>query len=94
MFENKIILITGGTGSWGNELTKQILEKYNPKEIRIYSRGEHKQVQMKLKFSEHIFKLKIPAAWEFIQHIVIINLLTLLEQHVSNRNVGIELELS
>ncbi len=53
MLNNKTILITGGTGSWGNELTKQILEKYNPKEIRIYSRGEHKQVQMKFKFSEH-----------------------------------------
>jgi len=51
MFNNKTILITGGTGSWGNELTKQLIEKYNPKEIRIFSRGEHKQVQMKLKYS-------------------------------------------
>jgi len=50
MFDNKIILITGGTGSWGNELTKQLLEKYNPAEIRIYSRGEHKQVKMKIKY--------------------------------------------
>lgn len=50
MFNDKIILITGGTGSWGNELTKQLLEKYNPKRIRIFSRGEHKQVQMKLKY--------------------------------------------
>jgi FlaA1/EpsC-like NDP-sugar epimerase len=49
MFNKKSILITGGTGSWGNELTKQILERYNPKEIRIYSRGEHKQVEMKIK---------------------------------------------
>ncbi len=52
MLDDKVILITGGTGSWGNELTKQLLEKYNPKEIRIYSRGEHKQVQMKIKFSK------------------------------------------
>lgn len=51
MFEDRVILITGGTGSWGNELTKQLLEKYHPKEIRIYSRGEHRQVQMKIKFS-------------------------------------------
>jgi len=50
MFDNKIIFITGWTGSWGNELTSQILEKYNPKEIRIYSRWEHKQVEMKQKF--------------------------------------------
>lgn len=32
---NKIILITGGTGSWGHELIKQLLEK-SPKEIRIF----------------------------------------------------------
>lgn len=50
MFDNKVIFITGWTGSWGNELTTQILEKYNPKEIRIYSRWEHKQVEMKQKF--------------------------------------------
>lgn len=51
IFDDKTLLITGGTGSWGNELVKQILEKSNPKEIRIYSRGEHKQVEMKLKFN-------------------------------------------
>jgi len=50
---NKTILITGGSGSWGNELTKQILEKYNPKEILIYSRGEVKQWEMKKKFRNH-----------------------------------------
>lgn len=48
---NKIVLITGGTGSWGSELTSQLLglEK-GPKEIRIYSRNEHKQVQMRLEY--------------------------------------------
>ncbi len=50
MFENKTILITGGSGSWGNELTKQLLEK-NPKEIIIYSRGEFAQVNMQRKFN-------------------------------------------
>ncbi|MBR9703290.1 polysaccharide biosynthesis protein [Candidatus Woesearchaeota archaeon] len=44
------ILITGGSGSWGNELVKQILEKHDPKEIRIYSRGEMNQVRMKRRF--------------------------------------------
>lgn len=57
MLNNKVIFITGGTGSWGNELTTQILEKFNPKEIRIYSRWEHKQVEMKQKF-ENNTKLK------------------------------------
>lgn len=53
MFNEKTILITGGSGSWGNELTKQLLEKYAPKEIRIYSRGESKQVEMKRNFKNN-----------------------------------------
>jgi FlaA1/EpsC-like NDP-sugar epimerase len=50
MFNDKIIFVTGGTGSWGHELVRQMLIKYKPKEIRIYSRGEHKQVAMKQEF--------------------------------------------
>jgi len=53
MFNDKTILITGGTGSWGNELTTQLLNKYNPKAIKIYSRNEPKQVTMKRKFENH-----------------------------------------
>lgn len=49
MFKNKTILITGGTGSWGNELVSQLLAR-NPKEIRILSRGEFQQVTMQRKF--------------------------------------------
>lgn len=49
MFKNKIILITGGTGSWGYELVRQLL-KENPKEIRILSRNENNQVIMKRTF--------------------------------------------
>src|SRR3990167_4185949 len=46
--DRKVILITGGTGSWGKELVSQLLHmKPGPREIRIYSRGEHKQVEMK-----------------------------------------------
>ncbi len=52
-FRDKRILITGGTGSWGNELTKQLLGKYSPKEIIIYSRWELAQVLMWRRFSEH-----------------------------------------
>jgi len=51
MYEGKVILITGGTGSWGNELTEQLLKK-NPKEIRILSRGELAQVKMERKFND------------------------------------------
>jgi len=50
MFNKKTILITGGTGSWGNELTTQLLKKYSPTEIIIYSRGEKKQVEMRRSF--------------------------------------------
>ncbi len=53
MFDDKIIFVTGGTGSWGHELVSQFLEKYQPREIRIYSRGEHKQVEMRQEFGNH-----------------------------------------
>jgi FlaA1/EpsC-like NDP-sugar epimerase len=49
LFSGKKILISGGSGSWGNELTKQILEQ-EPEEIIIYSRGELAQVNMERKF--------------------------------------------
>lgn len=52
------ILITGGTGSWGNELVRQIIDLPEVKEVRIYSRGEHKQVEMKRHFHDKIDKLR------------------------------------
>ncbi|WP_270182050.1 polysaccharide biosynthesis protein [Alkalihalobacillus sp. CinArs1] len=51
MFHNKTILVTGGTGSWGNELVKQLLEK-QPSEIRVFSRNESSQVAMKRAFHQ------------------------------------------
>ncbi len=56
IFKNSVILITGGTGSWGQNLSEQLLKKKQVKEIRIYSRGEHKQVQMKRKFQDDRIK--------------------------------------
>lgn len=52
MFKNKTIVIPGGTGSWGTELTKQLLEK-DPKKIVIFSRGELAQVNMQRKFNDN-----------------------------------------
>ena len=46
MFDNKSILITGGTGSFGKHCTKTILENYKPKKLIIYSRDELKQFGM------------------------------------------------
>ena len=58
IFKNQTILITGGTGSWGNELTKQLLI-LNPKRIIIYSRNEFNQVTMKRKFNNKKLKFHI-----------------------------------
>jgi len=46
MFNNKTILITGGTGSFGRKYTKIILQNYKPKKIIIFSRDELKQYEM------------------------------------------------
>lgn len=53
MYNNSVILVAGGTGSWGQELIRQLLKKYNPKEVRIYSRGEFKQVEMRHTFDNN-----------------------------------------
>jgi UDP-N-acetylglucosamine 4,6-dehydratase (inverting) len=46
MLDNSTILITGGTGSFGNVFVPMILEKYNPKKVIIFSRDEMKQWEM------------------------------------------------
>lgn len=56
--KDKSILITGGTGSWGNELTSQLLER-DPKEIIIFSRNEFMQVTMQRKFNNSKIKFVI-----------------------------------
>lgn len=58
MLDNKTILITGGTGSFGKCFTKYVLEHYNPKKIIIYSRDEFKQFMMENDFKEHRSKLR------------------------------------
>lgn len=50
MLSNSTILVTGGTGSFGNTFIPMTLEKYNPKKIIIYSRDEMKQWNMAKKF--------------------------------------------
>ena len=46
MLTNSNILITGGTGSFGHAFVRMTLDKYNPKKIVIFSRGEMKQWEM------------------------------------------------
>lgn len=50
MLNNKVILVTGGTGSFGKAFTKYVLTHYNPRKIIIYSRDEFKQFIMQNDF--------------------------------------------
>lgn len=51
MFDDKNILITGGTGSFGKSLTETLLSRYRPNKIIIYSRDELKQYEMQKTFN-------------------------------------------
>jgi len=51
-WQNQSILLTGGTGSFGKHFCKVMIEKYHPKVIRIYSRDELKQHEMRQHFGE------------------------------------------
>ena len=46
MFDDKILLVTGGTGSFGKVFTRNILERFNPRKLIIFSRDEMKQWEM------------------------------------------------
>ena len=56
MFNNKSILITGGTGSFGNLFVERILKGFKPKRLVIFSRDEQKQSQMAQKFPSEKYK--------------------------------------
>ncbi len=62
MLNNKTILITGGTGSFGKAFTRYVLSNFDPKKIIIYSRDEFKQFNMqndfRLEFPEKFSKLR------------------------------------
>lgn len=53
MINNKTILITGGTGSFGNHFVDYVLQHYKPKKIIIYSRDEFKQFHMRNRLMEY-----------------------------------------
>ena len=58
MLTNKTILVTGGTGSFGNAFTRYVLENYDPKKIIIYSRDEYKQFVMRNNFKDYDEKIR------------------------------------
>ncbi len=57
MYENKKILITGGTGTIGYNLTKRLLQE-NPAVIRIFSRDEYKQFNMSQDFQKDKYRMR------------------------------------
>ncbi|MCM1568091.1 MAG: UDP-N-acetylglucosamine 4,6-dehydratase (inverting) [Roseburia sp.] len=58
MLNNKSILVTGGTGSFGRAFARYVLEHYEPKKIIIYSRDEFKQFLMQNEFRQYADKLR------------------------------------
>ena len=45
-FANKVVLVTGGTGSFGQKFVRAALERFNARKVIVYSRDENKQSQM------------------------------------------------
>lgn len=53
MLNNKTVLVTGGTGSFGHHFVEYVLKHYHPKKIIIYSRDEYKQFVMGNRYKEY-----------------------------------------
>lgn len=58
MLDGKTVLVTGGTGSFGNEFARYALENYDVKKLIVYSRDEYKQFVMRGNFREHDAKMR------------------------------------
>jgi UDP-N-acetylglucosamine 4,6-dehydratase len=56
---DKVILITGGTGTFGHKMTETLLKHYKPKKIIIFSRDEFKQYNMKQTFPQDAMRFFI-----------------------------------
>jgi UDP-N-acetylglucosamine 4,6-dehydratase len=64
MFKNKVLMITGGTGSFGNTVLKRFLST-DVREIRIFSRDEKKQEDMRIAFNNPKLKFYIGDVREY-----------------------------
>lgn len=60
--DNKSILVTGGTGSFGQRFVETVLERYKPKRLIIFSRDELKQFEM----AQHLSESKFPCLRYFV----------------------------
>lgn len=56
VINNKSILITGGTGSFGKKFVEMVFARYEPKRVVIYSRDEYKQFKMRHEFEQKLTK--------------------------------------
>ncbi|MGD8811901.1 MAG: UDP-N-acetylglucosamine 4,6-dehydratase (inverting), partial [Thioalkalispiraceae bacterium] len=56
MFDNKSILITGGTGSFGHQFIKTLLENYKPRRVVVFSRDELKQFEMQQLYNSPVMR--------------------------------------
>ncbi|MEY8392158.1 UDP-N-acetylglucosamine 4,6-dehydratase (inverting) [Lachnospiraceae bacterium] len=59
MLNEKTILITGGTGSFGKKFLEKIFAEYNPKKVIIYSRDEFKQSNMNIEYKNKVDMNKV-----------------------------------
>ncbi|MCG8449861.1 MAG: polysaccharide biosynthesis protein, partial [Pirellulales bacterium] len=50
MFDHQTLLVTGGTGSFGNDFIRLVLDRHDPEQVIVFSRDEKKQHDMRLKF--------------------------------------------
>jgi UDP-N-acetylglucosamine 4,6-dehydratase len=58
MFNGQVILVTGGTGSFGRKFTEIVFERYKPRKIIIFSRDEFKQSEMAKRFSPKDYPIR------------------------------------
>lgn len=59
IFDDNVILVTGGTGSFGKKFTEILLSEHDPESVRIYSRGELKQYDMQNRFNDERLRFLI-----------------------------------
>lgn len=60
MFDNKIIFLTGGTGSFGKKFIEMVCKNYNPSQVIVYSRDELKQYEM----MQWVYKNQFPVSFK------------------------------
>ena len=81
MLNDKTILITGGTGTFGKAFVRYVLEHYEPRKLIIYSRDEFKQFLMQNEFKQYQDKLRffigdvrdrerLPRAFEGVDYVI------------------------